>query len=288
MEKTRNNLHFICIEVRMLVNLPWNKLRHESKFREPPRIFACPTSADTANDPRSQESFKNLRSRVVLVVGLKWIGIEIWVSQDVSRGGFTVRGSSMGGTSIAMRRLCGSCSGRIVIVLKCTDTRSNRRTLHLPMLFHKSFNRSSSGLLPIPIADPASIPICPPTFNHMPPSSVMFNISTRLGPTKTKSWFMISSGVKCDALDAYDQANRATITNNVMHTDREARKMVVSCDRSRRCEVEGNVMCKSSAAREEDPKRGDRSVGSCALRLPLSTWLDNCSLLIVGGQARAG
>lgn len=40
-------------------------------------------------------------------------------------------------------------------------------------------------------------------------------------------------------------------------------------------------MSKSSAL-EEDPRRGDRSVGSCALPLPLSTWPDNSSLLIVG------
>ena len=90
---------------------------------------------------------------------------------------------------------------------------------------------------------------------------------------------MTSSGVKCDALDANDQAKSATITNNITHIDRETRKTVVSCDRSRRCELKG-VESKSSAL-EEDPKRGVRSVGSCALRLPLSTWPDNSSLLIV-------
>ena len=55
----KRNLHFIRIEVRMLVNVPWNILRHVSEFREPPRIYACPTSVDTSNDPCSQESFKN-------------------------------------------------------------------------------------------------------------------------------------------------------------------------------------------------------------------------------------
>ena len=201
------------------------------------------------------------------------------VSQDVSRGGSTVRGSSIGGISIAMRVAWRSCSGKIVTVLKCTDTSSSRWTPHLPTAFHRSVNRPSSGSLPIPMADPASRPICPPTLNHIPPSSVMFKISTWLGPTRTKCWFMISSGVKCDALDANDQANSTTITNDIMHIDRETRKMVVSCDRSRRCELKG-VVTRSSAL-EEDPKRGVRSVGSGALRLPLSTWPDNSSLLIV-------
>jgi hypothetical protein len=91
---------------------------------------------------------------------------------------------------------------------------------------------------------------------------------------------MISSGVKCDAFDVNDQANNATIANDIMHIDRETRKTVVSCDRSRRCELKG-VVSKSSAL-EDDPKRGVRSVGSGALRLPLSTRPDSSSLLIVG------
>jgi hypothetical protein len=202
------------------------------------------------------------------------------VSQDISRGGSTVRGSSIGGISISMRVACRSCSGKIVTVLKCTDTRSSRWTPHLPTAFHRSTNRPSSGSLPIPMADPASRPICPPTFNHTPPSSVMFKISTWLGPTRTKCWFMITSGVKCDALEANDQANSAIITNDTMHIDREIRKTVVSCDRSRPCELKGAVS--KSSTLEEDPRRGVRSVGSCALRLPLSTWPDISSLLIVG------
>ena len=206
------------------------------------------------------------------------------VSQDVSWGGSTVRGNSIGGISISMRVAYRSCSGKIVTVLKCTDTRSSRWTPHFPTDFHRSVNTPSSESLPIPMADPASRPICPPTFNHIPPSSVMFKISTWLGPTRTKCWFMISSGVKCDALDANDQANRATVTNDTMHIDRETRKTVVSCDRSRRCELKG-VVSKSTAL-EEDPKRGVRSVGSCALCLPLSTWPDNSSLLIVGSRCR--
>ena len=97
---------------------------------------------------------------------------------------------------------------------------------------------------------------------------------------------MTSSGDKCDALAAYDQANSATVANNIMHIDRETRKTVVSCDRSRRCEREG-VMNKSSVAREEDPdKRAVRSEGSCALRLPLSTWPNNSSLVIDDGCCR--
>ena len=202
------------------------------------------------------------------------------VSQDVSRGGSTVRGTSIGGMSIVMRAVCGSCSGKIVIVSKSTDTRSSCRTPHLPTAFHKSLKRPSSGSFSMPMADPAFRPICPPTFNQIP-SSVMFKISTWLGPTKTKCSLMISSGVKRDALDAYDQANSAKITNDIMHTDRETIKTVVNCDRSRRNEL--GVMSKSSVAREEDPKRGVLSVGSCALRLPLSTWPDNSSLLIVDG-----
>ena len=91
---------------------------------------------------------------------------------------------------------------------------------------------------------------------------------------------MISSGVKCDALDANDQANSATITNDIMHIDRETRKTVVSCDRSRRCELKGAVS--KFSALEEVPKRGVRSVGSGALRLPLSEWPGDSSLLIVG------
>ena len=179
-----------------------------------------------------------------------------------------------------MRVAFRSCSGKIVTVLKCTDTRSNRWTPHLPTAFHRSVNGPSFGSLPIPMADPASRPICPPTFNHIPPLSVMFKISTWLGPTRTKCWFMISSGVKCDALDANDKANSAAITNDTTHIDRETRKTVVSFDRSRPFELKG-VTSKSSNL-EEDPKRGVRSVGSCALRLPLSTWPDNSSLLIVG------
>jgi len=66
-----------------------------------------------------------------------------------------------------------------------------------------------------------------------------------------------------------------------MHIDREARKTVVNFDRSRRCEL-GGVVSKSSAL-EEDPKRGVRSVRSGALRLPLSTWPDDSSLLMVDG-----
>ena len=132
-----------------------------------------------------------------------------------------------------MRVACLSCSGKIVTVLKCTDTRSSRWTPHLPTAFHTSVNRPSSWSLPIPMADPASKPICPPTFNHIPPSPVMFMISTWLGPTRTKCWFMISSGDKCDALEANDHANSAAITNDITHIDRETKKTVVSCDRSR-------------------------------------------------------
>jgi hypothetical protein len=93
---------------------------------------------------------------------------------------------------------------------------------------------------------------------------------------------MRSSGVKRATSDAYDQANSAIITNAIMHIDRVIRKTVVSCDCRRRNELAG-MLSKVSIAREEDPKRGVRSVDSCALRLPLSTWPDNSSLLIVIG-----
>lgn len=80
-------------------------------------------------------------------------------------------------------------------------------------------------------------------------------------------------------MDANDQPNNATITNDIMHIDRDTRKTDVSCDRSRRCESKGAVS--KSSVLEEDSKRGVRSVRSSALRLPLSAWLDNSSLLIV-------
>jgi hypothetical protein len=127
--------------------------------------------------------------------------METSVNQDLSVGGFAVRGMTIGFVSKDARMIAGSCSDAMFMVDSVTETLSIRLTPHLPMAFQTVWRKLSEPVsLFTPTTEPASKPSLASTLTHISPVDVVFSTSIRSGPRNTSAFLVISSG---DTLETF-------------------------------------------------------------------------------------